>query len=707
MSAAAAPDGPHVVPEEVAVCPMACGPAFAQLDDREKRYAHHLTRAAWEGGLICLYQASVESPAIFRLLQQTFRLAGGPAALREKCAAAPYNVPDAAYGQWLQYVASFYGNLGNYYASGDLKFIPRCSVSDVDAIVRCAAACAATEAVQREVLGVWEECRAKLFSLEKGEGMVGWPPQGVCSYYSPDVTEADVKLVSAFCAAPGLPPDFQEQEGNSRLWGITTAEGTRALELRLASSEPREPQVHHFQGVDIRVVGGEYAAQLQAVVREVQLAVPFAANEHQTQMLHKYIEFFKTGDIHAHVQSQRHWVDDQKPVVETQLGFIEPFRDPSGLRGEWQGTIAVVDKAGSAKFNALVDRAEEFLRLFPWPREFENDVFFRPDFTSVEVLAFAGSHIWAGQNLPNYDHIRRDYGYKNLSYGNVTRADFRKRGQKSRFLSTEDAALCEEFGNVAFEVQVGIHELLGHGSGKLFVEKEDGTLNFDPAACRHPLTGGPIQTWYKPGQTYAAVFQGFGNAMEECRADSCGLYLCSHDPLLEIFGVPEAQRPQVAHANWLREALAGVRALEYYSPEERKWRQPHMQGAFAILRVLLEAGQGFVQIRHDPTAREVSVSLDMTLLESVGRPALAQLLLRLHVHKSTADVAAARDYFLQLTQVSDEMLALREVVMAHPPPKGLFVQANTFVRPDGGVELVEYPGTPEGMVQSFLDRFPE
>lgn len=46
--------------------------AFKGLTDKEKLYCHYLSRAAWEGGTICLLQTSPESVPLFLLLQELF-----------------------------------------------------------------------------------------------------------------------------------------------------------------------------------------------------------------------------------------------------------------------------------------------------------------------------------------------------------------------------------------------------------------------------------------------------------------------------------------------------------------------------------------------------------------------------------------------------------------------------------------------------------
>lgn len=130
---------------------------------------------------------------------------------------------------------------------------------------------------------------------------------------------------------------------------------------------------------------------MSQVVENLKLAKENALNQIESDMMDKYIESFDKGSIEAHKDSQRFWIRDVGPIVESNIGFIESYRDPLKVRGEWEGFVAVVNKETTKKFNALVNNAEFFIGMLPWndnTKGFEKDKFQRPDFTSLEVVTF-------------------------------------------------------------------------------------------------------------------------------------------------------------------------------------------------------------------------------------------------------------------------------------------------------------------------------
>jgi dipeptidyl-peptidase-3 len=126
----------------------------------------------------------------------------------------------------------------------------------------------------------------------------------------------------------------------------------------------------------------------------------------------------------------------------------------------------------------------------------------------------------------------------------------------------------------------GVHELLGHGTGKLLQEISPGIYNFDKDSPPiSPITNKPITTWYKPGQTWGSVFGSIAASYEECRAECVAMALSCEFSILKIFGYGNGEvdmngeAGDVLYAAYLSMARAGIASLETWDPKSRKWGQ--------------------------------------------------------------------------------------------------------------------------------------
>lgn len=127
-----------------------------------------------------------------------------------------------------------------------------------------------------------------------------------------------------------------------------------------------------------------------------------------------------------------------------------------------------------------------------------------------------------------------------------------------------------------------------------------------------------------------------------------------------------------------------------------------MQARYAILRAMLNAGQGFVSIERTGEAG-LEIRMDRSKIRSVGAPAVADLLAKLQIYKATADAENGVRFYLEATSVPEDWSELRDIVIKNKQPRKQFVQGNTLIE-NGQVVLREYEPSAKGMIQSFVER---
>ena len=318
---------------------------------------------------------------------------------------------------YLEYAAQFLGNCGNYSGFGDSKFIPRLPPTAFEKLV-------AIDPVAKQLFKSINNEDGGIYASMKHSGRMhlGWPDHHLSNYYpnSPSITEEEITLVGEFLAEKKLLPE------NTRIRKSANDD----FEVLIASAVERPPAGSidtgattswplsgKLKGKTVSLVFGDHREEMSKIALEMKRASFYAADEIQKKMMEEYAASFSTGSMQSFLESQKLWVRNISPSVESNIGFIETYRDPSGVRAEWEGFVAMVNKERTRAFTKLVESARQMITRLPWSKDFEKDHFVAPDFTSLEVLSYASSGIPAGINIPNFEDIRQDIGFKNVSLG--------------------------------------------------------------------------------------------------------------------------------------------------------------------------------------------------------------------------------------------------------------------------------------------------
>ncbi len=216
---------------------------------------------------------------------------------------------------------------------------------------------------------------------------LGYPSEITQSayYLGSSITEHDIQMVSKVLERNSIFPE------NTR---IRKAEKGGNFEVLLASVDHTDldRSFHLPDGkAVVTLMRGDHSSHLERVCAELSEALKYAANDRQRAFLHAYIESFRTGSLDTYRDALRIWAQDKAPRVEHIFGFVEPYRDPHGIRSEFEGLVAIADDKETALLAKLVENSVRFIRRLPWATGAENDgkgpfeknLFEPPDFSSI------------------------------------------------------------------------------------------------------------------------------------------------------------------------------------------------------------------------------------------------------------------------------------------------------------------------------------
>jgi dipeptidyl-peptidase III len=546
----------HPAPEKEALVDRVDSTAFIQLEaesfraltPKQKKVAYWLERASIAIDPIIYDQLSAYGLRQKRLL--------------EEIVAHPEGTSPEAMSKILSYTKLFWANRGNHNETTSQKFLPAFTFEELETAAGNALQHGALRyryaalppirtrrALQKEL----DELKPAFFDLQFEPMITAKSPQA-----GKDILQSSSNTFYSSNITMGALKDFQDKYPlNSRL--VKQPDGKLVEEAYRAGTP------------DGRVKPGLYSEFLSRAIIYLQKAAAVADSK-QAKVIGDLIRYYQTADPKDWIAFDIDWVQDNANV-DFANGFIEVYRDARGSKGSSQSFVSVTDQKVSALMEKIAANAQYFEDRAPWDPQYRKQGVKPPVAKAVETVVETGDFhvITVGDNLPNENEVHEKYGSKSFLFTGSSRALYYAGGFAAleEFASSpEEIALGKKYGDEAATLSTGLHEVIGHGSGKV-----------NPKLTHEP----------------AFYLKEYYSTLEEGRADLMALWN-AFDPKLEELGLISS--PDVAKTMYYQAARVALTQLRSI-PRGDSIEEDHQRDRQMIVNYIMDKTGAIQMVDRD------------------------------------------------------------------------------------------------------------
>lgn len=316
---------------------------------------------------------------------------------------------------------------------------------------------------------------------------------------------------------------------------------------------------------EVYFIDGLYGPAIEKIVFWLEKAAGAAENDQQRKVIEKLIQYYRTGNLKTFDEYNILWVNDTESHIDFINGFIEVYSDPMGMKGTWEGLVNFKNPEATQRVSVISGSASWFEENSPIDSRFKRDEA-KGVTAKVITAAMLGGDCYpsspVGINLPNANWIRRTHGSKSVTLENISYA-YTQSSLDSPFgeeftWNEEILERTKEYGALAGNIHTDLHEVLGHGSGKLL-----------------------------PGVSSEAL-RNYHSPVEEARADLFALYFIMDHKLLELGVLPNEEAAKAAYDSAVRNGL--LTQITRIEPG-KTIEQAHMRSRALVSRWVYEKGR--------------------------------------------------------------------------------------------------------------------